>query len=277
LAELGAELAGTLQRAHHAKHPNSGAPLDVIHRDVKPANVMITKQGGVRLLDFGVARAAFSSRESQTHGLVLGTLNYFPPEVLIGGEPSPAVDIYGLGLALWESATARPWGSPQMHRDRFERRVETRVGELSDEYKPLAGVISEMMCWDPADRISGGAAERALLRCADELTGEGIRTWARRVVPPLLERRTNTKKRDDYVGKTFPIEGGTGEFTVDLAPKDLDLAAPKKRAKPSKSKKGSNTMIRLFAVVIAVAALVVVFSGFALVFLLLGLVFGGVL
>ncbi|MFN7143000.1 MAG: serine/threonine-protein kinase, partial [Myxococcota bacterium] len=80
LAELGAAIAGALHRAHKAVHPSTGQPLNVIHRDVKPANVMVTSRGGVKLLDFGVARARFEARESYTGQFVLGTLNYMAPE-----------------------------------------------------------------------------------------------------------------------------------------------------------------------------------------------------
>jgi len=208
LAELGAEVAGTVHRAHMARHPSTQEPLHVIHRDVKPANVMITSRGGVRLLDFGVARAAFSSRESQTQGLVLGTLNYFPPEILAGGEPTPAVDIYGLGLTLWECATGRDWGSPQVHRHRFERRVEQRLSEISDDYSAIVPILRQVLQWDPAARPDGGAVEKSLLTAADNCTGEGLRTWAREIVPPILRKRQSEARHDDLVAKTLPIEGG---------------------------------------------------------------------
>lgn len=206
LAELGAELAGTLGRAHAAKHPTSGVPLKVVHRDVKPANVMITSRGGVRLLDFGVARAAFDARESQTQGLVLGTLNYFPPEILAGGEPSPAVDIYGLGLTVWECAAGKEWGSPQVHQARFDRRVEQRLEEINAEYKAIVPVLRQVLAWDPTKRPDGKAVEKMLLAAADSSTGEGLRTWARNVVAPILTERDKKIKKDELVGKTIPID-----------------------------------------------------------------------
>jgi len=205
LAELAAEIAGTLYKAHTATHPSSGEPLDVIHRDVKPANVMITSRGGIRLLDFGVARAVFSSRESQTQGLVLGTLNYFPPEILAGQEPTSAVDIYGLGLTLWECATGRDWGSPQVKRERFTRRVRNRLREIESDYGAIVPIMERILSWDPADRPDGGEIEREMLEAADSCSGEGLRTWARRVVPPLLAVRRDTGSADAMVGRTIAI------------------------------------------------------------------------
>lgn len=216
LAELGAELAGTLYRAHQAKHPQTGEPLRVIHRDVKPANVMLTTRGGVRLLDFGVARAAFDSRESQTQGLVLGTLNYFPPEILAGQDPTPAVDIYGLGLSLWECAAAKEWGAPRVQQKRFEERVERRLSELRAEYAPLVPVLQQVFHWDPKKRPSGADVEKLLLAAAERCGGAGLRTWAREAVPALLEKRSRaSSKGDPLVGRTIEVSSLGGESAED--------------------------------------------------------------
>ena len=169
LAELGAEIAGTLHRAHMARHPKTGEPLHVIHRDIKPANIMITTRGGIRLLDFGVARAAFPNRESHTQGLVLGTLNYFPPEILAGEEPSRAVDIYGLGISLWECAAGRDWGAPRVQQARFEKRVDQRLGALS-RYREIVPVLRQILQWDPDLRPSGGG-RACVPACIGELPG----------------------------------------------------------------------------------------------------------
>jgi eukaryotic-like serine/threonine-protein kinase len=211
LAELGAEIAGTLHRAHSAKHPATGEPLNVIHRDIKPANIMVTVRGGMRLLDFGVARAAFASRESHTQGLVLGTLNYFPPEILAGEGPTTAVDIYGLGVSLWECATGQEWGPPRVQQARFERGVDQKLGELPPDYAPIIPVLRQILQWDPELRPDGGAVERALLHAADSSTGQGLRTWAREVVPKLLEQRGGKADGESLVGRTVVVktlEGG---------------------------------------------------------------------
>ncbi|MBW1878599.1 MAG: serine/threonine protein kinase [Deltaproteobacteria bacterium] len=206
LAELGAEVAGTLYRAHSARHPQTGELLHVIHRDIKPANIMVTSRGGVRILDFGVARAAFASRESHTQGLVLGTLNYFPPEILVGNDPTPAVDIYGLGLTVWECATGRDWGAPRVQRVQFERRVDRRIEELGKAYAPLVAVLRQVLQWDPELRPDGGGLERMLLAASEECSGQGLRTWSRDVVPQLLSGRTMKVVSDPLLGRTIKIE-----------------------------------------------------------------------
>ncbi len=226
LAELGSEIAGTLHRAHGAKHPSNGRPLNVIHRDIKPANVMITLRGSVKLLDFGVARAAFSDRESQTQGLVLGTLNYFPPEILAGAEPTQAVDIYGLGITLWECAAGKEWGSPQAQQQRFEKRVDQRLSELGPEYREIIPVLRSILQWDPKLRPDGGTVERSLQSVAGNAPGEGLRVWARDVVPVVLAERDKRVKdvKDDLVGKTLEVRGLPKDERSDV--EVLDHAVP---------------------------------------------------
>ena len=229
LAELGAEIAGTLHRAHTARHPATRMPLNVIHRDVKPANVMVTARGGVRLLDFGVARAAFDSRESQTQGLVLGTLNYFPPEVLAGEDPTTAVDVYGLGITLWECGTAKEWGAPRVQQARFEKRVDQRLDQMPEHYGSLVPVLRQLLQWDPKLRPDGGVVERSLLHAADESIGQGLRTWAREVVPKLLAQNRKDPESDALLGKTIAIESREEQVGNDGA-SGLELGTQKSKA-----------------------------------------------
>ncbi len=214
LCELGGEVAGVLHRAHQAKHPTTGKHLGVVHRDVKPPNVMITARGGVKLLDFGVASARFSDRESVTQGLVLGTLFYLAPEVLadvhgeadeFGSHFGPAVDIYGLGITLWECAAGRSWGKPMIDQRRFEARVNQRLGEMGEGYAALAPLLKRMLAWDPLDRPDGSKVERELLQLSESIAGEGLRTWARGVVPAAMDARSSSNSRDEWVGKSFEV------------------------------------------------------------------------
>ncbi|MEW5851869.1 MAG: serine/threonine-protein kinase [Myxococcota bacterium] len=98
-------LAG-LAHAHAAKGPD-GQPLNLIHRDVTPGNVLLSRSGEVKLSDFGVARAA--GRMTQTVvGEVKGKYSYMAPEVMQGDAYDQRSDIFGAGVVLWEALTTRP-------------------------------------------------------------------------------------------------------------------------------------------------------------------------
>jgi len=78
----------------------------VVHRDIKPGNLLMDRRGRVRLVDFGIARAADSGQATKT-GTIQGTLDYLAPEVFQGKKAGPAVDLYAVGLVAWELLAGR--------------------------------------------------------------------------------------------------------------------------------------------------------------------------
>ena len=209
LAELGAILAGTLHRAHTSRHPETGEHLRVVHRDVKPANVMLTASGGVKLLDFGVAKAAFDSRESRTGQLFLGTLHYMAHDYILTGEVSPALDIYGLGLTLLEASIGQPFGSPRLTRAKFESRLEELLEKIPDEAATLRDVLARVLHWDPDARGDARAAEQALLRISDDLGGYGLRRWCGQAIPRVRDGRPPAEDTLGLVGTMLNIADDT--------------------------------------------------------------------
>ncbi|MBL8921273.1 MAG: serine/threonine protein kinase [Myxococcaceae bacterium] len=94
----------------HAAHTHTdvtGTPRPVIHRDVAPKNVMLTFDGFVKVIDFGIAHAAGRKTRTQT-GVVKGTPNYMAPEQLVAEPPTPATDVFAVGVMLHEALTGEP-------------------------------------------------------------------------------------------------------------------------------------------------------------------------
>ncbi|HEY1537122.1 MAG TPA: serine/threonine-protein kinase [Polyangiaceae bacterium] len=106
VAWLGARAAEALAYAHSAQ-ASDGEPLRPVHRDVSPDNLFISYDGQLKLLDFGIARAA--RRLAQTNlGQIKGKLRYMAPEYALGQEFDGALDIFALGATLYEAALGRP-------------------------------------------------------------------------------------------------------------------------------------------------------------------------
>lgn len=102
---LGLQLAAGLDYAHHRTSP-SGEPLKLVHRDLNPPNVLVSRIGEVKLSDFGIARAADRVRVTQT-GMVRGKASYMSPEQAVNGEIDARTDLFALGLTLWEALTGK--------------------------------------------------------------------------------------------------------------------------------------------------------------------------
>lgn len=152
----------------------------VIHRDVKPANILIRHDGSVKLTDFGIARAVDAAPITRT-GEVMGTAQYISPEQAMGKPVGPASDLYALGVVAHEMLTGeRPFdeGSP----------VATAMAHIHNPPpplpasvpEPLAGVVMACLAKDPAARpLSGGDVSAALSGAPD------APTFARtEVIPP---------------------------------------------------------------------------------------------
>jgi serine/threonine protein kinase len=112
-------------RYAHDYRSSDGKRMQVVHRDVSPSNVMLTEQGGVKLLDFGVARVSGGGRSSNAGG-IQGKLPYLPPEAFRGQEPTVQGDLYACGVMLYELLSG---SNPFAGKDAAE--IRGKVFELS--------------------------------------------------------------------------------------------------------------------------------------------------
>jgi len=146
-AEVSRQIAGALQHAH-----NHG----IIHRDLKPGNVFITKEGVLKLGDFGIARDQHEQGLTDV-GLTVGTYSYMPPELVRGEkELTGQVDLYALGCVMFELVTGRPPYLGDNFAQIFEQHLNAeppRPSELGfscpHKYEDL---IVELMAKSPEDR-----------------------------------------------------------------------------------------------------------------------------
>jgi eukaryotic-like serine/threonine-protein kinase len=100
------EICKGLSYAHEMVNPDTGRPLGIVHRDVSPPNVLISKQGEVKVVDFGLAKSR-SQIETTDPGVVKGKMSYLSPEAARGEEVDSRADIFSVGILLYEMLTGK--------------------------------------------------------------------------------------------------------------------------------------------------------------------------
>src|SRR6476646_2298316 len=155
VARIGSELASALAAAHRA---------DIVHRDVKPGNVLLADDGTARITDFGISHALGDASLTST-GMVTGTPAYLAPEVARGTSSSSASDVFSLGATLYAAVEgAPPFGTGENAMALLHRVASGSITPPSDG--PLTPVLLAMLAAAPEDRpamqeVSGVLAEVA--------------------------------------------------------------------------------------------------------------------
>jgi serine/threonine-protein kinase len=147
--DIVAQAARGLEAAHQG---------GVIHRDVKPGNILVCPDGGVKLTDFGIARAADAVPLTQT-GIVMGTAHYLSPEQGNGGEVSPASDVYSLGVVAYEClAGRRPFEGDNAVGIALAHVYEDPLALPDDVPVAVADLVAQALAKEPDARFASAAA-----------------------------------------------------------------------------------------------------------------------
>jgi serine/threonine-protein kinase len=177
---LALQACAGLQHAHAA---------GLVHRDVKPANLLVREDDVLKIADFGIARAAELTRLTQ-HGTVLGTAAYLAPEQAEGKEVTAAADLYSLGAVLYEVLTGRPPyefdSLPELVALQTSGAI-TPVRDLEPSVpEPVEAAVMHALARDPRFRPASAAALAHELAAATELPTEPLLATA--VTEPLQAR-----------------------------------------------------------------------------------------
>jgi serine/threonine-protein kinase len=181
-----------LHAAHEAKD-DAGKPLDIVHRDVSPQNVMVGVDGVARILDFGVAKAAV--RLQSTHeGQLKGKLAYMAPEQLERHEVSRKSDIYAAGALLWEGLVGRKLFDAETEGQLVRMILDNQIDPPSAHAPGISPEIDGICL----RALSGAAGKRyasaremalALERASEVARASQVGEWLERVAAPLLAER----------------------------------------------------------------------------------------
>lgn len=229
--QVAEEIASALHAAYGQVGPE-GRPLRLVHRDIKPANVRITPQGEVKLLDFGIAKADFGSREAKTMSGGVGTLPYLAAERFAGHDTHQG-DVYALGVTLFELLTGVLPGSSAADADRQPpgRQLRAQWAWLQSIEPALAALIARMMAPEVEDRPSGRECARALGELRLKVSGEVLEDWAEVAVPRAALARANVVHTGSDGPESMLQVGQTvgASLILDPATEDPVVAPPRKK------------------------------------------------
>lgn len=236
LVELAGQISDGLAAAHHA---------GIIHRDIKPANIFVMSAGGIKILDFGLAREQWAlpkdsaAEELTLGGVVLGTVPYMSPEQVEGRTVDHRTDLFSLGILLYEIAT----GESPFLRDSIAATLHAIVSETPrpagslrpDLPRELSNIIDRLLAKDPEQRFQTAEnlsealgrvdfREREISRF-QKATRRLWRPW--RLIPVLLlllslvvlvftvrERQLNTPKITSVA--VLPFENLSGDAELEF-------------------------------------------------------------
>ena len=226
------EVAAALEHVHGLRAVD-GAPLDVIHRDVTPQNIMLTAAVTVKLIDFGIVRSTVQTHKTRT-GIVKGKFAYMAPEQINGYRTmDQRADLFALGIVMWESLAARPLFRRQGEFDTIEAvrtcRVPALDGIRNDVPQPVFDVVCTTLRADPNKRyqnathlltaLEAAARDCGLVPSRTDLRAELLELCGAPAAPQLPKKRRALGSESDSDAAAQPPRRAHTELIAPAGPK----------------------------------------------------------
>lgn len=253
VAQIGSQICQALSVAH--KH-------DIIHRDIKPQNIMVQPDGNIKVMDFGIARAK-NSHLTQDNS-VLGTAHYVSPEQTQGKELGPTSDLYSLGIVMYESATGKvPFDGDDA--------ISVALKQVNEQPVPpsqinpnvdatLEGIILKCMQKNPADRFQSADELRKVLN--DYLAGRIVNlgeATSLLTATPTTQMNRNAGGRTQQMQRPNNLEATTVNSAGRIATQQRNTGQYGKQAEEKSGiSKGKIAALVIGAIAIIAAAIAVV-------------------
>ena len=255
VAQIGSQIAQALSVAH--RH-------EIIHRDIKPQNIMVLRDGNVKVMDFGIARAKNS--HLTTDNSVLDTAHYVSPEQTQGKELGPTTDIYSLGIVMYEAATGRvPFEGDDAISVALKQVNEQPMppSQINPNVDPsLESIILKCMQKDPAARFQTADQLNRVLR--DYIAGRLQEVQRETSVLPAVPTNITTIRANSNVSDTVTVKRpGNPRRTNGGKPttaQELAMRQAEERERKAKRRRMATTFGFIALLAVIVGALVVFMS-----------------
>jgi eukaryotic-like serine/threonine-protein kinase len=238
-------IVGALHGLHAAHEATSetGAPLEIVHRDVSPQNILVGADGSARVLDFGIARAA--GRITRTEdGRIRGKVAYMSPEQLRGHRVDRRTDVYATAVVLWEALAGRRLyddADAQSIYGKVMRAEVTPLDQVRRVCPELAAVVMKGLAADPDDRFATTREMALAIESAHPLaSASSVGDWVSSLVADGLRERARCIAAVELGGREGDLEheaiartdhGASEAQTRTAAPVVGKPAAPVKRSR----------------------------------------------
>jgi eukaryotic-like serine/threonine-protein kinase len=193
----------------------------VVHRDIKPTNIMITAENQIKLLDFGIAISERSA-DLTAPGFMVGSVHYMSPEQIAGDKATPRSDLYAVGVTLYEVLTGRPPADATSNFEvmRLRMNEEPRAPiEINPQLPlPLSNVLLKALERNPADRFT---TAQEFLAALSDIPGTGMNELSTATTAVHMRSSSSSQQlqpKNESPSASFPLDDVSKKLAVYIGP-----------------------------------------------------------